>query len=478
MSESAVLSGLGGAGGIVISFLTLPLLIRSLPTTLPRSEAIGIDARVLAFGIFMTAMTAAVAGVLPAIQVARTQPRQVMDATGRGLAGGRAGERARAVLVVAEVALAFSLLVGATLLATSFVRLWTVDRGFTTEGLIAMTIFPDPLVYPEREDQMRFQAELRDRLEAIPGVRVSIANQIPLSGSTSSTTYHVDRPDGSVQDFTVMISVVGEDYLEVLGVPLMQGRSFGAADFEEGLTVGIVNEALADRFWPGESAVGKTLRAKVDSPATTIVGVVRNVRHQGLNEPAQPKLYITLGQSQREGFQWLIRARGNPSGVIELARQAVAAVSPTTPVRRAEILDERIARSVTVQRFRTYFVVGLAAMATVLALLGVYGVLSFAVSQRTREFAVRMAIGALPRRVVAETLRKGLLLATGGIVIGLIVARGTARLVTEFLYEIDASNPVVYILAALLIGGVGLLASYLPARRASRVHPASVLKAE
>jgi putative ABC transport system permease protein len=370
------------------------------------------------------------------------------------------------------------LLVGAALLATSFTRLWNVERGFSTEGLIAMVVSPNTVDYPSDEDRQRFERELQERLSAIPGTRVSRTNQIPLSGSTSSTTYYIDQEDGEQLEATVMISVIGDDYLDVMEIALLEGRAFDGTEQRDGAPVAVANRALIERYWPGESGIGKELRADEDDPPTTIVGVAADVRGQSLAEDAEPRLYVPVRQNHRWGNQWVIRAQADPAAVIELARAAVSQVSPSTPVRDIEILEERIARSVAVPRFRTFFVVGLAVLATVLALLGVYGVVTFAVSQRTRELAVRMAIGAHPRDVIRGTLGRGVRMAVGGVVVGLLIAWQGGRLLEEFLFEVEPLDPLVYALVAVLVGAVSVLASYVPARRASRVDPVSVLNAE
>jgi len=263
-----------------------------------------------------------------------------------------------------------------------------------------------------------------------------------------------------------------------LGITLLEGRALEATDVEGAPLVGVVNQALADRYWPGESALGKYLRAEQDDPPTTIVGVARNVRHQALHEPAEPKLYVPATQNRRGSDQWVLRTQGDPAAIAELARAAVREVSPSTAVRDLDVLEERIAGSVAVPRFRTYFVLGLAGMATILALLGVYGVVSFAVSQRRRELAVRMAIGAHPRDIVAGTVSRGFRLSVGGIVLGLVIAWPGSRLVEEFLFEVDAVEPLAYAAVAVLVGAVSVLASFVPARRASRVDPVSVLNTE
>jgi hypothetical protein len=271
-------------------------------------------------------------------------------------------------------------------------------------------------------------------------------------------------------------------------IPLLAGRSFDGTERRGEALVGVVNEAFVDRFYPGESALGRTVlsdRADPDVPGdtasapTTIIGVARNVRHMGLDDgEPEPKLYVPAAQNHRWSHKWLFRVQGDPTAVIELARQTVASVAPTTPVRDVEILEQRIARSVAVPRFRTIFVVGLALMATVLALLGVYGVMTFAVSQRTRELAVRMAIGAHPSEVVAGTIGGGVRLALAGVLLGGVIAWFASRLLVQFVYEVSVTSPLTYGGVAVIVGLVGVVASWLPARRAARVDPVVVLNAE
>lgn len=284
-----------------------------------------------------------------------------------------------------------------------------------------------------------------------------------------------------------MISVVDDRYFDVMEIPLAEGRGFDGSEREGEPLVAVVNEAFVDRFYPGESGLGRTVlsdRADPEipgdaaSPPTTIVGVVRNVRHQGLAREAEPKLYVLAAQSHRWAHQWLFRVQGDPTAVIDQARLVVATVAPTTPVRDVQILDDRIARSVAVPRFRTLFVVGLALLATVLALLGVYGVMAFAVSQRTRELAVRMAIGAHPRDVVAGTISGGVRLALAGVFLGVVIAYWASRLLEQFVYDVNVTGPLTYAVVAAMVAVVAVAASWLPARRAARVDPVSVLNAE
>lgn len=476
--EVLLLCLLGGLAGLLLATLTLPLLLAVVPASVPRYDEIGLDAGVLLFGLGLTAATALLVGVLPGLQAAQTDPNDMIRSAGRGLAGERSGSRVRSVLVSAEVALAFVLLVGAGLLGSSFAKLWAVERGFATENLIVVRSEPDPLVYPESEDRDRFVSDLRRELDAIPGAVVSATNQVPLSGTMSTTTYEFERDAGPVEEGNLVINVVLENYFDVMQIPLIEGRGLEPTDVFEAPLVGVVGEKLANDMWPGESAIGKRIRSNEDNPWTTIVGVVGDVRHSGLDDEVNRSLYVTVWQNHRHPQQWVLRARGDMGGVIDLAREAVGKVSPSTPVRSAMLLESSIEESVAVPRFRALFVVGLAGMAGFLALLGVYGVVTFAVTQRTREIGVRMALGARQDSVVRSVVGSGLKLAAFGVVIGLAIALGLAGVVSDFLFETEATDPVTYTAIAALVALVSAGAAYLPARRAAAIDPMRVLNSD
>jgi predicted permease len=477
--ESAVLAAVGGFVGLLLAWASLPVLLGSLPPTVPRQEMVGIDGTVLLFGLAATSLTALLVGALPALQVSSTEPADVMRSGGRGYAGDRWGKRLRSALVAAEVALAFVLLVGAGLLGTSFWRLWTIDRGFATEGLVVMSVSPEPEAGSGRDERDAFLAELRDRLRAIPGVAVTATNQVPLSGSTSSTTYLVERAEGDPETAFVLRSSVLENYFDVMRIPVVAGRGLTATDVREAPPVAIVNQAMASALWPGESPLGKRLRNDDDgAPWVTVVGVAGDVRHQRLAGEAEPKFYLPVWQSDRDPEQWVLRTSGDVAAVIELARRAVAEVSPATPVTDVAILEERIASSVAVPRFRTLFVIGLAAMAGVLALLGVFGVVTLSVTQRIREIGVRMALGAGSGEVVRGVVGEGLGLAVAGIGLGLVAAVPATRALREFLFDVEPTDPLTYASIAVAVALVSGAASYLPARRAAAVDPVKALRTE
>lgn len=477
--ESIILAGLGGVAGVAFAALVLPALVSVLPPDLPRRDGVSMSGPVVAFGLGATLLTAILVALVPSLQATRVEPGSTLRASGRSLAG--AGGSLRSVFVVAEVAIAFVLLVGAGLLGNSFERLWHVDRGFDAEGLLEAVVIPDRARYPEAADRERFNTELRARLSAIPGAEVSATSQVPLSGSASSTTFQIDR-GGTPPDTAhgVLTSSVLDNYFAVMRIALVEGRPLRATDAAEAPPVVVVNEAMAREYWPDRSALGERIRRRDDEPWATVVGVAGNVRHVRLDTPVEPKVYRPAPRSDGSGYadSWVIRATGDMGAVAALVRDAVAAVSPDTPIWRIQVLGKRIASSVAVPRFRALLVLALAGMAAVLALLGVYGVTSFVVSQRTREIGVRMALGSEPGAVVRRVVSSGLRLTAAGVALGLVAAIPASRLVSGFLFRIGPTDPLTFAVTALAVAAVSAAAAWLPARRAAAVDPVRVLNEE
>ncbi len=476
--ESGVMTAVGGLAGVLLAWASLPVLLHLVPATIPRQEHIGVSPGVLLFGVAMTGATALLVGVFPAILAARAQPQEVLRSSPKGMTAGRAGSRFRATLVVAEVSLAFVLLIGAALLGSSFVKLWSVDRGFTTEGLLAMTVVPDPQVHGTRDEEDAFTRALQERLSAMPGVSASVANNVPLSGDSSATFFQLapGKSDGAIEEAKALISVGLENYLDVMGIPVVLGRAFDRRDSRDALPVALVNQALARRFWPGESPIGKRLRRGEQDPWREIVGVAADVRHVGLSSAVEPKVYLPAPQSRRSTYDWILRTEGPLAPTLRAAKEVVASLSPTTPVSRVIVLDESIAEAVAVPRFRTFFVISLAVLAGILALLGVYGVLSFAVAQRQKEIGIRIALGARTLDVVRGVVGSGLRLTLAGIAVGLVLVSLGSAAIEQFLFETNTNDWLAYLAITVSVLLVGCAAAFLPARRAAAVDPIGALK--
>ena len=476
--EGGILALLGGLLGVALLAGLMPTLVSLLPSSVPRLEDVRLDTGVLLFSLGITAVVTLLVGVAPALQASGARPGTVLNESSRGVAGGGRSGRVRVGLVVLETALAFLLMVGAGLLGKSFYKLWTVDRGFSVESVAYLSIVPDPDRFPEAQDRARFRTELRSRLAEIPGASFSAANQIPLSGSVNSTTVHVDQGGDQEVEASVLFSAVLDDYFQVLEIPLVAGRGFGPADGPEGPQVAIVSRAMADRFWPDGNALGGRFRNDADDPWVTVVGIVGDVRHQGLGTDVEPQAYLPAAQTERVLSQWVVRAVGDMGSVLSLAREKVREVSPDTPVRDTEILTERIATSVSLPRFRTVFVLGLAGMSCLLALLGIYGLVAFTVGERRREIGVRMALGATSSTVLGGVVGISARLALVGMVLGVGMSVVASRVIESFLYEVEASDPWILIASGLLLLSVSVGAGWFPARQAASVNPVAVLSAE
>lgn len=382
--------------------------------------------------------------------------------------------------MLVEVSLAFVLLVGAGLLGNSYLRLWSMERGFDTRGLVAMRVAPDPESYGTEEEQDRFAETLATRLGEVPGMRATAVNNLPLSGLGSGTRVYVERPGAEAEVVNdVQLTVVLNNYLDVMGIPVVAGRGFESRYRSGTPPVAIVSETTARRFWPGEPAIGRHLRIFDDSIASIeIVGVAADVRHEGLAAAVAPTLYLPAFQSRRDTHEIVLRARGDITPAVQSATEVVTSLSLATPVGRVLVLDDAIADSVAIPRFRAVMVVALAVLAAVIALLGLYGVVAFTVAQRTKEIGIRMALGAGPRRVVLRVVAGGLGLAGAGVALGLFMAWVASEVLAAFLFEIAPTDPVTYVGVTIGVLAVCTAAAAVPARRAATVDPVRVLKTE
>jgi putative ABC transport system permease protein len=317
---------------------------------------------------------------------------------------------------------------------------------------------------------------MRSRLQAIPGVDAVAANNLPLSGLSAGTKLYLERSSTEPEEITALLTAGQDNYFDVLGIPILAGRGFEPTDRRDSPPVALVNETMARRHWPDGNPIGRRLKSFDDTVWVEIVGVAADVRHNGLSSSTEPTVFLPAAQSGRETNEWILRVRqGDMAVAIQQARDVIASASPSTPVARTLILDETIARSVAIPRFRTFFILGLAGLAAVLALLGVYGVLAFAVAQRTKEIGIRMALGARSRNVLTGIVGSGLKLAATGIAVGLLAASSATSIIGSFLFEVAPNDPRTYFAVAVGLLAVTCLAAYLPARRAAAVNPAQVL---
>jgi putative ABC transport system permease protein len=478
MSESVLLAIAGGIVGCGVALVCLQPFLAAFPSGMPRVEEIRIDVRLLAFAAALAVATGVITGLLPSIRAIRTSVMEVLQDGGRGGAGGRRRSRTHAGLIVAEVAIAFVLLVGAGLFVRSLQRLMRVDTGFASANLIVSWIGP-PTRYRDWGDTTRsFYRDLTSQIQAIPGVEsFALAGQMPFVGGWSSPPTSIETPDEIVET-TVHRTCMTPGYLRTMGIPLLAGRDFTAEDSKDAPAVIVINRAMADRFWPDLDPLGRRVMVPVqgDSVWRTVVGVAENTVYR-LDMQPFPKYFVPFEQIPFWG-QWLIvRSDLAVDALAPAIRQAVWSVDSDIPLQVFR-LEEAINRSraVAQPRFAVFVFGCLSALAALLAVLGVYGVLSYVVQQQSNEIGIRMALGAGAGTVVRAVLQRGLVMAGAGLALGLAAAYAGSRVVRSLLFEVSPMDPVTLGGVAVLVLGATMLASWIPARRASRVDPVEALR--
>lgn len=487
--ESLVLSGLGGTLGVGLAWLGVRVLVPLLPAGIPAVllARIGIDPTVLGFAAALVVVTGILFGLAPALRASRVDPMQEMKAEGRSTRG---RGRLREALVTGEVALAMVLLIGAGLMIRSFQALRSADKGFASEHVLTARLsLPDD--YRDQARWTTFYGQLLAHVSALPGVTRSAATLlVPLTGrSWEMRALPEGRPLEELEQHSFLFGIVSEEYFGTLGVPILEGRGFTDADRADGVPVAVVDERMAEQFWPGESAVGKRVLLHEFQPGSTreeriplfrtVVGVAKNVRHYELAEPSRIQGYIPYRQAYDRwglGLSLLVKTTGDPESILTPVRREVADLDPgiaLSQVRTMQgLVDDELAASRAMGRLFALF--GMTAL--LLAAIGVFGVMSYSVAQRTREIGIRMALGADASHVLATVLRRGLRASAIGVALALAVAPLLTRLVGELLYGVTPFDPVTYGSVAVFLIGVAAVAAYLPARRATRVDPVVVLK--
>ena len=485
LTESVLVSLAGGALGLLLAVWGVGALRSTQSSVIPRVSEIGIDGWVLAFTLLLALATGVLFGLVPALRIARGELNGALREGARGASGGMGVRQLRGVLVLAEVALALVLLVGAGLLIRSFDRLQRVDPGFNPDHVLSAEIVLPRARYGEAPRQRAFYRQLLDGMQGTPGVTsAALVSDVPLSGGASYLSFSVaGRPDpgpGTVQDAEVFVA--SPDYFRTLGIPLLQGRLFTTQDDAGKSNVVVINHAMAQRYWPGGNPIGAhvTLDDPRDSSASwsTVVGVIGDVHHNRLNQEPYPQMYAPVAQVPQRAMMLVVRTAGDPTGLVGAVRRAVTSLDASLPISNIMTMEERVSHSVAQPRVNLTLLALFAGVALALAAVGIYGVVSYTVVQRTRELGIRMALGARPGDVLRLVIRQAMAPALAGVALGLVGAWGGTRLMASLLFGVSASDPMVFGAVALFLSGVALLASYIPARRATRVDPLVALQYE
>jgi putative ABC transport system permease protein len=488
LTESVLLAALGGVVGLLLSVWGVTLLKSFIPENISQVKAIAVDARVLGFTVLVTLLTGLVFGLAPAFQASRFNLNETLKEGGRDAAAARGGNRIRGLLVVAEVAVSLVLLVGAGLLINSFLRLRNVDPGFRTDNLLTMSVVLPQQKYPDHARRTAFYTDMIRRVEQLPGVRsASVTNWIPLVMQGDSIGVTIEGQPAPVPGQgklpVIVTRVIGPHYFGTMGIQLLEGRVFEEGrDRADSPCVIVVGESVAGKYWPGESAVGKRIApGRPESPEDwcQVVGVVKDVRQRELSSEPNPLMYLTYEQAGFFAPRYLVvSTEGDPLALAGTVRKTVWEVDRDQPVSNVSTMEGVLSESIARQRFSTLLFGVFAAVALVLAAVGIYGVMSYSMAQRTREIGIRMALGAQRRDVLRLAVGQGLRLVAVGVAVGLAGALTLSRVMSGLLYGISATDPATLVTISLILVAVALLASYIPARRAAKVDPLIALRYE
>ncbi len=482
LTEGVLLAVAGGLLGLLIAFLARPLLLSFSGESLPRADEVEIDTRVLFFTLSLSVIIGLVFSLLPAVQASGMNPNQFLKEGGKPGTAGKSGNRLRGLLVVIQVALALVLTIGAGLLTRSFLTLLSVNPGFEPKKVLTFELFLTGKKYDAKQGASFYQ-QLTEKLDALPGVDAAGAiNALPLGGGEFSWTFFIEGRQQSAEPLgRVDYRVVTPDFFRAIGAPLKRGRNFTEQDGQESTPVGIINEAMARRYWPDEDPIGKRFRMQAPinvMPWTTIIGVVGDVKHAGLDQDAAPAVYRPHPQHPRTDMTVVMRTQSEPLALANSARNQLREMDKDLPISNLREYTYFVSRSIEQRRFAMSLLTGFASLALLLALFGIYGVLSYSVSLRTQELAIRQALGARSRDVIALVVKQGMSLVLIGMMIGLAAAIGVTRVMANMLYEIKPLDLTTFVAVSILISAVAALACYLPARRASRVDPMVSLRSE
>jgi predicted permease len=492
LTESLVLSGAGGLLGLLLAQLSLKGLLALAPANLPRAAEVGMNLPVLAFTLLIAVATGLLFGVVPAVETLRLNVNEALREGAGRITGTSHRGRIRGLLVVTEVALAAVLLIGATLLIRTFANLRSVNTGFDPRNVLTLKLSLAGQKYSTSSSTWSFFRQVVQRLEAIPGVEsAAYVMSLPLEPGPD-LPFEVEGQALNSQEGAQWRSLT-PNYFQVMRIPFRLGRDFGQTDHEDSTGVVIVNEAFAHTFFPNRNAlgqrivIGRTMGREFEDRPREIVGVVGNVKDLRLNAPVEPTMFVPLAQvpdsMTRLGNKLLpancvVRTKANPLGLSSIVRREILAVDNLQPIAGIRSMEQVLSASIAVQQFNMLLLTVFAGLALTLALIGIYGIMSFSVSQRTPEIGIRIALGAQRRDVVGLVIRQGMILVGIGIGIGLCAAFGLTHLLSTLLYGVTSKDPITFMAIPLVLAAVAFLACFLPAQRALRIDPLGALRSE
>ncbi|MCM3872702.1 MAG: ABC transporter permease [Pyrinomonadaceae bacterium] len=480
LTETTLIGVIGGAVGLLLAQWGLYALLK-LPQNFVRTQDAALDLRVLLFAFALSVLTGWLFGLVPALQLARPELQSFLKEGTRGSGEGARWNRVRGAFVVAQVALSLLLLVSAGLLIRSFDKLLRVDVGFRPESLLSLEYRLPRTKYKEPQSQWNFHRQVMERIQEVPGVQsVSLVRGLPFSGNGGTTAIILpDRePPARGMEPEVMFNTAMPNYFETIGIPFIKGRLFGPQDQTNTPTVLIINQTMARRFWPDQDPLGKQIKFVEDGSSGTVVGVVGDAKHYWLDDEAKPQMYASYTQQPGYFATVVIRTTVEPLALTESVRQALWKVDADQPMWKIRTVEFLVNRSVADRKFLMALMGIFASLALVLTMIGLYGVISYLVNQRTQEIGIRMALGAQMGDILRMILKQGMVLVLTGVALGLGASWLMTRLMSRLLYQVSATDPLTFGTIALLLTAVALLACYLPARRATKVDPLVALRYE
>jgi putative ABC transport system permease protein len=483
LTESVLLSIVGGALGVLLAWWGLETLLKLSPANLPRLDNIHLDARVLGFTFGLSLLTGLLFGLAPALQTSQLELGETLKEGGRSGSGSRRTQRLRSAFIVAEIALTLALLIGAGLLIRSFWRLQEVSPGFRSERLLTLQLSLPRTKYPEGAQVVTFFQQLQERLAALPGVESASATTtilLPKLANSSSFTIENHSQDPQAQRLELPFDAVQPNFFQTMDIQLLRGRTFAPQDARGQPDVAIVNETFAKRYFPNEDPVGKrfTFGDGNNPQWISIVGVVRDTKRQGLDAPVRIESWLPHAQAPSRSMQVVLRSKGDPLALAGAVREAVWSLDRDLPIPKLQTMEQVLSESVAQRRLSMLLLSIFAAVALLLAAVGIYGVMSYVIAQRTNEIGIRVALGAQAGDVLKLILGQGMKLALLGVGLGLVTTLLLTRLLASLLFGVSATDPATFAGVALLLLLVALLACWLPAWRATKVDPIVALRYE
>lgn len=481
LTESLMLSLAGGCLGLLLAFWGTDALMALTPDNIPRLNEVGVDSRVFGFTLAVSIITGVLFGLIPAVHASKPDLTESLKEGSRGSTGGAAGKRTRSILVAVEVALSLVLLIGAGLMIKSFLRLQQMNLGFNPENVLAVNLSLSRSRYPEDRQQAAFFQEALDGLQSMTGVKAAGATTgLPLTLSVSGSDFRIEgRPEPEAgKEMIIHTRSISPGYLQALDIPLLKGRDFSDRDKSDAPHAAIINNELARIYFPNEDPLGKRITFDDGESWISIVGIIGDVKQLGLDSGAKPEVYFPYLQSPSPSMSIVVRATSDPLSLAASVKRLIQTIDKDLPIDDVKTMQQLLVESNSGRRFNMLLLTVFALVALVLAIVGIYGVMSYTVTQRTHEIGIRVAIGAQSRDVFRMVIGQGMRLAIIGVAFGLVGAFGLTRLMTSMLFGVEPTDTATFVTIAVLLTVVALVACYIPGRRATKVNPLVALRYE